>query len=183
MSLQLIGRLSALILVLLLPLLFLAGCLLPGDAAPIVKFGVIAPFEGAGRPLGYAILPAIKSVVAEANAHGELAGFRVAVVALDDSLDPAMAAQQARALSLDPDVIAVIGPFTEGAAAAVEPVLAASGTPHVPVITARTAGADYSEEVAAAKEAANALLQALAADIAGDGRPSRSGLSAELVSP
>ena len=44
---------------------------MPGDAAPVVKIGVIAPFEGAGRPLGYAVLPAIKAAVAEANASGD----------------------------------------------------------------------------------------------------------------
>ena len=47
----------------------LSACAMPGDAAPVVKIGVIAPFEGAGRPLGYAVLPAIKAAAAEANAR------------------------------------------------------------------------------------------------------------------
>jgi len=176
-------RFSVAFLALLMLLFLSAACALPWNAAPVVKVGVIAPFEGAGRPLGYAVLPAIKSAVADANASGELAGYRVAVVALDDSLDPALAAQQARALSLDPDVLAVIGPFTEARAELVEAVLAAAAVPNMPVIATGPAGGDYSVEMAAAREAANQVLRALARDIAGAGRPSRSGLSAELASP
>ncbi len=176
-------RLAVPILVLQMLLLLSAGCAMPWDAAPVVKLGVIAPFEGAGRPLGYAVLPAIKAAVADANASGELARYRVAVVALDDSLDPAVAAQQARVLSLDPDVLAVVGPFTEECARSVEIVLAAAAIPNTPVIVSGPAGGDYAAEMAAAREAANRVLHALARDIAGAGRPSRSGLSAELASP
>ena len=174
-------RFSVAILALLLFLL--AACALPWNAASVVKLGVIAPFEGAGRPLGYAVLPAIKSAVADANASGELAGYRVAVIALDDSLDPTMAAQQARALSLDPDVLAVIGPFTHDAAESVEVVLAAAAITNIPVITAQPIGGDHGGEIVAARDAANRVLRALAGDIARAGRPSRSGLSMELASP
>ncbi len=168
----------------LLVLLFLpTACASRWNAAPVIKLGVIAPFEGAGRPLGYAVLPAIKSAVADANASGELAGYRVAVVALDDSLDPAIAAQQARALSLDPDVLAVIGPFDKEGAESVRTVLAAAAIPNMPVIAVEPAGGDYAGEIAAAREAANRVLRALAGNVASAGRPSRSGLSAELASP
>ena len=183
MSPRMARRPGAPILALVLLAVLSAACTLPGDAAPVVKLGVIAPFEGAGRPLGYAVLPAIKSAVAAANASGELSGYRVAVVALDDSLDPATAAQQAKALTLDPDVLAVVGPFTADAAASAKLVLAAAAMPNVPVIATSPTGGDYDEEIRTAKEAANAMLRALAADIADHGRPSRSGLSAELVSP
>lgn len=164
-------------------LLLLASCTLPGDAAPVVKIGVIAPFEGEGRPLGYAILSATKTAVAAANASGELGRYRLTLVALDDSLHPATAAQQAKALALDPNVLAVIGPFTQDTAASVQPVLGAAAIPSVPVITAAPTDEDLSEEIRAVRDAANVVLQALAADIAHDGRPSRAGLSAELAPP
>ena len=64
----------------------LSACTMPGDAASIVKIGVIAPFEGAGRPLGYAVLPAIKAAAAEANASGALGRYQVLVVAFNDDL-------------------------------------------------------------------------------------------------
>lgn len=110
----------------------LAGCAMPGNAAPVIKIGVIAPFEGLGRPLGYEILPVVKAAVAEANAGGKLGRYRAAVIALNDDLDPATAAAQARALVLDADVIAVLGPWTTTTANAVAPVLTASGIPWLP---------------------------------------------------
>jgi ABC-type branched-subunit amino acid transport system substrate-binding protein len=177
------GLRRALLSVLLFLLLFSAACAHPGDAAPVVKLGLIAPFEGAGRPLGYAVLPVIKDVLAQANAGGDLGRYRVALVALDDSLDAGTAARQAKALALDPSVLAVIGPFTAETATSVQSVLAPASVPFVPVISVAPTDEDYSEEISAAREAANAVLQALAADIAGSGRPDRSGLAAELASP
>lgn len=113
-----------------LALLGLAGgCAMPGDAVPVVKIGLIAPFEGVGRPLGYAILPVVRTALAQANADGSLGRYRVALVALNDDLSPASAAAQARALAQDPDVLAVLGPFSEETAAAVAPILAQAGIP------------------------------------------------------
>ena len=107
----------------------LSACALPGDAAPVVKIGVIAPFEGAGRPLGYAILPAIKAAVTEANASGKLGRYQVLVVAFNDDLHGSTAADQARALALDPEVLAVVGPWSVETVAAAEPILVAAGLP------------------------------------------------------
>ncbi len=115
--------------VLLLLALLLAACTMPGDAAPVVKIGLIAPFEGTGRPLGYAVLPAVRQAIAEANASGALGRYRVALVALNDDLDPATAAGQAQALLQDAAVLAALGPFDAAAAAAAAPVLAAAGLP------------------------------------------------------
>ncbi len=114
----------------ILALLLLAGgCTMPGDAAPVVKIGLIAPFEGTGRPLGYAVLPAVKAVLAEANAGSALGRYRVALVALNDDLAPVSAAAQARLLAQDSDVVAVLGPFSSPTAAAAALVLAAAGIP------------------------------------------------------
>jgi ABC-type branched-subunit amino acid transport system substrate-binding protein len=157
----------------LLLLLLLAACSLPGSAAPVVKLGVIAPFEGEGRALGYAILPPIQEAVAEANASGALGPYRVAVVSFDDSLDPATARRQATALGLDPDVMGVVGPFSAGTIAAAAPVLASTSVRGEPVVAARYTGNDLSQEKARAKDAARRLLKALAADIQANGRPVR----------
>lgn len=102
---------------------------MPGDAAPVVKIGLIAPFEGLGRPLGYAVLPAVKIALAEANAGGELGRYRVALVALNDDLDPRSAAGQAKVLAQDPDVLAALGPWSAETAAAAAPLLSQAGIP------------------------------------------------------
>ncbi len=157
---------------LLLPLL--SGCVARADAAPVVKLGVIAPFEGRGRALGYAILPTIKEAAAEANAAGALGAHRVIVVAFNDNLDPATARQQAEALALDPDVFGVVGPFSAETAASAKPVLDARSVPMKPILATHWSGDDFSQEQLQAKEAARSLLQDLAAQIRIAGRPSRS---------
>jgi hypothetical protein len=111
--------------------LSLGACQFPGDTPSVIKIGVIAPFEGLGRGLGYAILPAIKSELESANQGGSLSHYRVALVALNDDLDPGEAALQARALTQDPDVRAVIGLWSDDTARAAVPVLAEAGIPVV----------------------------------------------------
>ena len=83
------------------------------DAPTVVKIGVIAPFEGVGRQLGYAILARRQGELASVNGERPLGHYRVALVALNDDLDPGEAAAQARALAQDPDVLAVIGLWSD----------------------------------------------------------------------
>lgn len=166
-------------LVLILSIL-LGGCVLPGSAAPVVKLGLIGPFEGTDRELGYAVLPAVKAVVAEANASGALGAYRVALVVVNDNGDPASAAREARTLAVDPEVLAVIGPFTEETASAVASVAFGRGIPWIP--TAGSPDGDPADEIRLATQAANAAVAALAADIIRNGRPSRAGLQAALQS-
>lgn len=151
----------------------LSACAVLSNAAPVVKLGVIAPFEGRGRDLGYAVLPAVKDAVAEANAAREFGPYRVIVVAFNDSLDPATAKQQAAALALDPDVIGVVGPFSAEAAAAARPILDAKGIAVEPVRSVEPFDGDFTWEAVQAREAARTVLQALAAVIRAHGRPTR----------
>lgn len=150
-------------------LLTLAACTFPGSAAPVLKLGVIAPFEGRGRALGYAVLPAIKAAAAEVNASGELGRYRVLVVAFNDNLDPATARAQAAALALDPDVIGVVGPFSAETAEAATGVLTTRGIPLAPILGAQVTGDDFKDAQRQAKAAARDLLQALAAQIRATG--------------
>jgi ABC-type branched-subunit amino acid transport system substrate-binding protein len=76
---------------------------------PIVKIGLVAPFEGRYREVGYEVIYATRLAVREANAAGGVAGYSVELVALDDGGDPELAAEQARKLATDPQVIGVIG--------------------------------------------------------------------------
>ncbi len=166
-------------LVLILGVL-LGGCTLPGMAAPVVKLGLIGPFEGAEREMGYAVLPAVKAVVAEANASGELGAYRVTLVVVNDNNDPPAAAREARTLAVDPEVLAIIGPFTAETAAAVATVAPGRGIPWIPI--AGSPDGDPADEIRLATEAASAATAALAADIIRNGRPSRAGLKASLQS-
>ena len=109
--------------------LVLASCQLRGNAPIVVKIGVIAPFEGIGRQLGYAILPGVRGELASANEARSFEPYRVALVALNDDLDPEEATAQARALARDPDVLAVIGLWSDATARSALPILQSAGVP------------------------------------------------------
>jgi Periplasmic binding protein len=109
--------------------LTVGSCQFLGSAPKVVKIGVIAPFEGVGRQLGYAVLPGVKSELASVNGERLLGDYRVSLVALNDDLDPGEAAAQAKALAKDPDVVAVIGLWSDGTAASAAPILAEAGVP------------------------------------------------------
>lgn len=107
------------------------GCLFPGSVRPSVKIGLVAPFEGLYRPVGYDALYAVKLAVREANARGGAGGYLIELVALDDGNLPRQAELAARKVSLDPDVVAVIGHFSDAATRAALPVYRERGLPLV----------------------------------------------------
>jgi ABC-type branched-subunit amino acid transport system substrate-binding protein len=98
----------------------LTACQFPGTVRPTIKIGLVAPFEGRYRYVGYDVIYAARLAVREANAAGGVGGYSVELVAYDDSADSAMAVEQARKLAVDPEVVAAIGHFrAETTAAAV----------------------------------------------------------------
>ena len=96
----------------------LSACAGIGSTRPVVKIGLVAPFEGLHRHLGYDVLHAVKLAVQERNAAGGIHGYMVELVALDDGNDPAQAPLQARKMIVDADVMGVIGHFSDEAALA-----------------------------------------------------------------
>jgi branched-chain amino acid transport system substrate-binding protein len=93
-------------------LLTVVGCTVPGSTKPILKVGLVAPFEGLYRPLGYEVLYAVKLAIRERNASGGVAGYMIELVALNDDNKPTVATQRAREMAVDPDVVGVIGHFS-----------------------------------------------------------------------
>ena len=109
----------------------LGGCSLPGSVQPTVKIGLVAPFEGLYRTVGYDALYAAKLAVREANVRGGLGGYLVELVALDDSNLPGRALVAAEEMALDPDVVAVIGHFSDVTTEAALPVYGSYNLPLV----------------------------------------------------
>ena len=101
-----------------------AGCQFPGSTKPVIKIGLIAPFEGEGRPFGYQRLYGVKLALQEVNLAGGLAGYKFELVALNDYGDGAETALQARELVLDSDVKGVIGQWEPALQAAAAPIYA-----------------------------------------------------------
>jgi hypothetical protein len=110
--------------------LLLVGCRALGSTVPVVKLGLLAPFEGRYRAVGYHLLPAARLAVSEAA----LTDVKLEWVILDTHGDPAQAVQRARELAVDPAVVAVIGPVLPESVAAVRPVLDGAGLPFWPLL-------------------------------------------------
>jgi ABC-type branched-subunit amino acid transport system substrate-binding protein len=118
--------------------LCLASCI--SVTRPVVKIGLVAPFEGRYRDVGYEVIYAVRLAVREANNKGGIAGYSIELLALDDSGDPDMAVAQARKVATDPQVVGVIGdwldPTTLAAAREYDaediPFLATTSAPSLP---------------------------------------------------
>ncbi len=106
-------------LVALLSAFLVAGC---ASVDPVVKIGLVAPFEGRHREIGYDAIYSARLAVQQINEAGGVAGHRVALVALDDRGDPELARQAAASLAVDPGVVAVLGHYLPEITAAAAPV-------------------------------------------------------------
>jgi ABC-type branched-subunit amino acid transport system substrate-binding protein len=95
----------------------------------VVKIGLVAPFEGRYREVGYEVIYAVRLAVREANAAGGVGGYSVELMALDDAGDSEMAAEQARKLETDPQVVGVIGHWLSSTTSAAAPEYDRAGIP------------------------------------------------------
>ena len=110
-------------------LLLLTSC---GGTAPLVKIGLVAPFAGQYRAVGYDVIYSARLAVRQINLAGGIEGYRVELVALDDGGDPELARQAAASLALDPMVVAVVGHWLPPTTAAAADVYAQAGLPLLP---------------------------------------------------
>ena len=110
--------------------LLITGC---ASVQPVVKIGLVAPFEGARRALGYDAIYAARLAVREINQAGGVGGYRVALVALDDQGDATLTGQTAASLTVDPAVIAVIGHGLAETTAVAQPIYAEANLPLLPL--------------------------------------------------
>ena len=103
-----------------------AGC---ASVDPVVKIGLVAPFEGRHRAIGYDAIYSARMAVREINAAGGVGGHRVALVALDDRADAELARQAAASLVVDPGMIAVVGHYVTDITEIAAPIYAEGGLP------------------------------------------------------
>jgi ABC-type branched-subunit amino acid transport system substrate-binding protein len=114
-------------------MLILTGCdrILPRPGDPVVKVGLVAPFEGKYRDVGYDVIYSARLAIREANQERGPGQTKVALVAVDDFGSPESAQQMARAMVIDPEVVAVIGHWRAETTAAAKSIYAAAGMPFV----------------------------------------------------
>ncbi len=124
-----------------LGLILLVGCypIVPR----VVRIGLVAPFEGRYREIGYALIPAVRLAIREwAVAHPD-APVAIELVAYDDGGDPEMAVGQARKLAVDPDVLVVIGHWRDDTTQAALPIYQEAGLPLI-VYSAGDVGGEHT---------------------------------------
>lgn len=97
----------------------------PGAPATL-KIGLVAPFEGLHRSLGYEVLFGVKLAIQERNVEGGVAGYQIELVALNDFDQPAEAELQARSLKADPEVLGLIGHLSSATTLAALPIYQAA---------------------------------------------------------
>lgn len=100
-------------------LLLLSACT---STRPVVKIGLLAPFEGLYRQSGYEALAAMRAALADHQPPN----VEVLPLALDTSADPEQARRAAAKLLRDDSVVAVIGPLQSPQVAAAAELIAAS---------------------------------------------------------
>lgn len=88
----------------------LVGCSqFPGSTKPVLRIGLVAPFEGRNRDIGYDLIYSTRMAVRELNESGGIEGYRIELMAMDDGGDPELAVMAAQALAADPQVLCVMG--------------------------------------------------------------------------
>lgn len=92
-------------------------------ADKIVKIGVIAPLSGDLSALGLGIKNGAQLAVDQANEEGKIEGWKIELVAEDDTAKADVGAQVASKLSSDKDVAGVIGTLNSSVALQVAPIL------------------------------------------------------------
>lgn len=94
------------LLLLILISLMIGGC----TASPVVvKVGLVGPFTGRYRDIGYDVIYSSRLAVRQFNENGRSGDIRLALVALDDFGDKETAEKNAQALALDSKVVVVVG--------------------------------------------------------------------------
>ena len=95
----------------------------------IIKIGLVAPFEGEYRYVGYDAIYAARLAIQEINAAGGADGWQLELVAYDDRAAPANARTVAQNLIIDETVVAVIGHYRQTNTAAAATMYAAAELP------------------------------------------------------
>lgn len=113
--------------VLLLAAAMQSGC--QASTPTIVRIGLVAPFDGRYREIGYDVIPAARLAIREWAQREQSEELIIELVAYDDLGSVELAIEQAQKLAADPAVVIVIGHWREETTQAALPVYAEAGLP------------------------------------------------------
>ena len=104
-----------------------------------VKIALVAPFEGYYRATGYDAIYAARLAVREINDAGGIRGWRLELVAYDDRGEPELARRSARSVTMDPEILVILGHYLAPTTATVRTIYTEAHLPFV-VLGAWTQG-------------------------------------------
>lgn len=107
-----------------------SGCAGVTLTRPVVKIGLVAPFEGQYRYVGYDAINAARLAIREANAAGSL-GVSVELVPYDDRGIEDRARTAALNLTQDDQVVAAIGHYLDYTSIAAKSIYESAGIPMI----------------------------------------------------
>jgi len=136
----------------------LSACSLSGNVLPVVKIGLVAPFEGPQRTMAYDILFAAKLAIKQHNDISRATGPLVELVALNDNGQPDSSKQQALQMVADPAILGVLGPWTVDTAAASNEVYLGAKLAAIYPITGSTSLTASFQTLAHTRQTAQAIL-------------------------
>jgi branched-chain amino acid transport system substrate-binding protein len=93
---------------------------------PVVRLGLLAPLDAGLVDFGRGIRNSVQVAVDQANKRNTIPGWKIELVAANDSSDPGTGAVAVAKLASDPSIIGVVGPYNSGVAQAALPVMAAA---------------------------------------------------------
>lgn len=155
-------------LVLLLVAVALLSTACVGATPRTIKIGLVAPFEGRYREIGYDVIPAARLAIREFAARRDHPDVAIELVAYDDAGDPGQAIEQAHKLTVDPEVAIVIGHWRDETTQAALPIY---GNASLPLITFSTRDIGEDQEVYNLAPSETDLVEAATDWLEGQDRP------------
>lgn len=101
--------------------------------SPLIKIGLVGPFEGRHRDIGYDVIYSARLMIRQANEAGGVGRYRLNLVAIDDFGSPEIARQMAEAMVADPGVVIVIGHWLTDTTRVSQQIYEEAGLPNIAV--------------------------------------------------
>lgn len=100
---------------------------------PVAKVGLSAPVSGFDESVGYSVVGGVRMAIEDRNLRSGISGYSAELVSLDDANEAAAAARRAQVMTVDTDVMGVLGGFDNASARVSSAAFSAAQLPFVAV--------------------------------------------------
>lgn len=153
---------------------------LPAPGPIVYKIGLVAPFEGEYRSVGYDAIYAARMAIRVINANSLQQGWALELVAYDDRAEPEMARVTAHNLAVDADILVVIGHYTYNTTAIASEIYHTAGIPLI-ILGEGPAATTFWHSAPSPQKYVQEILRVASADIRSAAVWGKGDLAAELA--